>query len=154
MQQTELRLQRQWEEIQPSAQSHTWDSLLGEHADGDLIFVPLTQSAALLQETIAMRHCVHAYDHRCVQGQSRIFSVRKTGASVATAEIIHTSQGWKTGQVRAKKNHPAEPDIREACARLARRYDQAAWQHTAEETAGSSGQALAAAYHDITQLPD
>lgn len=81
-----------------------WQKMLPENLKYKLI--PLTNSYALYEETKAMEHCVVTYDCQCIEGDSRVFSVRKiaSGKRVATAEIRKVANRWQLGQLKGKNN--------------------------------------------------
>jgi hypothetical protein len=69
---------------------------LGDGAVGDMWlqpgsvdgyeFVPLTTAMAISEEANVMRHCVVDYGEIVAEGRSRVWSVRRDGARVATLE--------------------------------------------------------------------
>ena len=123
------RLQREWSsrvkqegELYPA-----WNDLLGSIRFNDFEIVPLTSARELMQESITMNHCVGyaGYDQPCVQGNSRIFSIRKDGRPQATTQLVRQGKRWQAVQTRGQRNAPADEAILEAAQHLARAYGQA-----------------------------
>lgn len=56
-------------------------------AEDTFDFIELTTSTELLNEGRKMRHCVGSYASRCVNGSTRIVSVKKNGVSHITLEL-------------------------------------------------------------------
>jgi hypothetical protein len=109
-----------------------WQSLLSEHTNGTYKVVPLTSSSALLEEAIAMRHCVDTYESQCVQGIARIFSIRcaETGKRLATLGILAIGEGaWTIYDFRGTANRPVPAALRELGWTVAQEY-------SARQTAG------------------
>jgi|GEM_PF-6144650 len=55
--------------------------------DGRFEILPLTSAANLVEEGLAMEHCVGGYDNQCRTGRTHIFSVRVAGQREATLEV-------------------------------------------------------------------
>ncbi len=68
----------------------------------------LTNSLQLLEEGLAMHHCIASYDKKCCSGKSRVFSVRRNAERSATVEI--DARKKEIQDCRAKCNH--DPDER------------------------------------------
>jgi hypothetical protein len=68
--------------------------------------VPLTTPQQLLEESKAMRHCVVTYIENCIEGGTRIFSVRDAGSNLrfATAELSCQAGQWKLVQLKGGSN--------------------------------------------------
>lgn len=107
----------------------TWSSALTAYKDGGYDVVPLITSAELAVEGVKMHHCVGSYAGYCNEGRSRIFSIRKDGKSLATAELVRLSHGWLLNQNRGPCNSDPGPEIRAVAQRLEARYNAAmlAW---------------------------
>ena len=65
----------------------------------------LQTSNALRQEGAAMHHCVASYWLNVVAGRSRIYSVRKDGARVATLELTSQTGAyrWQKGDFKIRQ---------------------------------------------------
>jgi len=70
------------------------------------LLVPLTTPQQLLEESTAMQHCVVTYIEDCVDGHSRIFSVRRysNNQRVATVELSVSSGLWVLRQLKGMHN--------------------------------------------------
>ncbi len=80
--------------------------------------VELTTGAALAEEGIEMRHCVGAYIGRCLSGQSRVLSIRRSeGDRLSTVELRRDggARGFVVAQHYRDDN---EPPASEAIAAL------------------------------------
>lgn len=78
--------------VQSFQASEGWPGLLVESATisapNGLEIVELLTPQALVHEHHALCHCVDQYDYAALIGGCRLFSVRRDGVSLATAEII------------------------------------------------------------------
>ncbi len=78
--------------FQSFQKSEGWPGLLVESptisAPNGLEIVELLTPQALVHEHHALCHCVDQYDYAALSGECRLFSVRRDGVSLATAEII------------------------------------------------------------------
>lgn len=91
---TLMRQQELWHEDQtrrryesdPSA-GRVWEPALGAFGVGEFKAVELVTGRQLIEEGEKMRHCVASYTSRCLEGSSRIFSISRHGARVATLEL-------------------------------------------------------------------
>lgn len=84
--------------------SHHWD--WDGHAAGvDWSVRELTSSQALLEESIAMSHCVRLYDLACHRGASAIFSLRRAERRCLTIELEPRS--GRVAQIRGAYNRCA-----------------------------------------------
>ena len=129
-----------------SQSSATWENRMGVRFDAGFMVVELSTAQALAEEGHAMRHCVRSYVAACVQGRSRIFSIRKDGAHVATLEICQTGRGsWKVEQLRGLFNRlVSEPEVLALAKRIAQGYAQAAHALQDSVQGGVQGGAQAA----------
>ena len=77
-----------------------WDPVNVNWSDtvNDVKLVELTTSAALVAEGRAMRHCVGSYASVCRKGTSRIFSILKDGARLATLELEPPARAYNSIQ--------------------------------------------------------
>lgn len=104
---------------------YTWDSALGTYQDNGYDVVPLTSSEDLAAEGARMHHCVAAYAEYCHEGRSRIFSIRKNGEHLATAELVNNGLHWSLNQNRGPCNGHPGSDIIAIAFRLQDRYNAA-----------------------------
>jgi hypothetical protein len=124
---TDHRLQNQWNAMLSEREGwiHSWNSLIPQTQVDDLTFTPLTDERQLLQESLRMAHCVFSYGPRAAEGKSRLFSISRNHQHVATLEITPKGNSWQASQIRAYRNHPAEPQTDSASEELARQYTHA-----------------------------
>ena len=107
-----------------------WNSLVDEFQvpqddDKPITIVPLVNAAELIQEGSTMKHCVGTYYRHCVEGRTRIFSIRRGELTLATAEISHNNGRWQSVQIRAINNQPPADAARKAAQLTAARYNEA-----------------------------
>ena len=95
--------------------------------------VALTSAPDLAREGMQMHHCVGTYSGTCVNGSSRIFSLRQAGLILATTELNLRSGRWQPTQTRASKNHAPSESADQAARLLAQEY-QRRW--TAQQADG------------------
>ena len=101
-----------------------WNSLVEDlEGPGRLEVKHLGNQRELILEGSAMRHCAGGYDQRCIQGTSRVFSLRREGQSIATGEITLEPRGWSIAQVRGPRNGPAPQEARDALEEVCRQYN-------------------------------
>ena len=81
-------------------------------------FSALQTRKALRQEGAAMHHCVASYWHNVAIGRSRIYSVSKNGARIATLELSNqtATYRWQTGlfkirQMVGARNSRPQPEV-------------------------------------------
>lgn len=105
--------QRRWHQEQAwkkaeeaRANNRTWPALLNAPLyEGNLVLVELSQSFDLFEEGTAMGHCVGSYVPRCLEGTSRIFSVRRGENRLATIELAFSPErGWFLAQCYGPRN--------------------------------------------------
>lgn len=127
-----MRQSDAWHEAQLEEQArrkvitnHQWHSLLKAYQDDGYEVVPLTCSTDLAIEGARMHHCVGSYDHYCRDGRSRIFSIRKDGKRLATAELVKNDGAWLLNQNRGPCNRQPSQQIMEVAHRLQDRYNAA-----------------------------
>ena len=109
-----------------------WNSLLEAHSDRGMDVVPRTGAMALMEESLAMQHCVDSYWTNCRDGQSRIFSLLNDGEAVATGKIVLRGLRWEGRQVRAQQNREPGEAAKGVMSGVAERYSQA-WTGLEEE---------------------
>ena len=113
-----------------------WNRLAGEWSDGEWSVRPLTDHRALLEEALAMEHCVDGYTEYRAQGWSRIFSIKRGGERTATLETAlgHGEKGaWEVIQVRGRRNDYAQEDAKRLAEAAFRRYNEAWGRAPADE---------------------
>lgn len=84
------------DELHATKEDAPWPAVLKQpvtHAATSIEIVELTVPGDLAFEGKTMRHCVDGYGDACYSGISRIFSLRRQGKSLATAELRLTP--WK-----------------------------------------------------------
>lgn len=118
--------------------AQTWDSLLNTYQVEDVTCRPLLSGKALLAEGRQMAHCVGGigYIESCVQGTSRIFSLRNTTERATVELVADGGSRWKVSQVFLKENQPTSRKMQLIAAALARDYSHAA--RSAKAALGSS----------------
>lgn len=113
------------EQVRQRISTHyTWTSLLAAYQDNGYDVVPLTSSVDLALEGQKMHHCVGSYAQYCHQGRSRIFSIRKDGVRLATAELVNYGSTWQLNQNRGPCNSTPSPEIMDVARRLQTRYNE------------------------------
>lgn len=78
------------DELHATKEDAPWPAVLKQpitHAATSIEIVELTVPGDLAFEGKTMRHCVDGYGDACYSGISRIFSLRRQGKSLATAEL-------------------------------------------------------------------
>lgn len=106
----------------------TWFSEIGEFEYKGYKVIPLTDSHSLLDEGREMHHCVGSYSSSCVDGRSRIFSIRKDGFRAATLEITNNpnvSSIWTVNQCRGLNNENVSEIIKKVSSEVVKRYNKA-----------------------------
>lgn len=83
---------------------YTWQPLVQSVDLGELKAISLTSSAELIEEGVAMAHCVGGYFRSCYQNRNRIFSVTLAGQRVATLEVLARGESWSQGQLYGPGN--------------------------------------------------
>ena len=104
-----------------------WESLIQsleipQDGRNPITAVALTTPQELIQEGKSMDHCVGNYWQDCRRGNSRIFSLRRGGITIATTELARRSGRWQAIQTRGPHNHPPEQTTIEATRTLADEY--------------------------------
>ena len=86
-----------------------WESIVAAYEDekfAEYSVIPLLTADELGEEGKVMHHCVGSYADACMNGQSRIFSIRKENKSVATVEIgilIGNKRGFDPGALEGER---------------------------------------------------
>lgn len=112
-----------WHEQIPSDESFaalaseqpSWKCILSEYSNSNLSvlpkdspyrIIPLSTPQQLLEESQTMHHCVASYIDYCIEGSTRIFSVRLavTNDRYATAELSLCKGEWQLMQLKGKSN--------------------------------------------------
>ncbi len=73
--------------------------------------IPITNGADLYREGKAMHHCVGTYGAQVSGGSIYIYSVRKNGERIATAELVRSKNRARLGQVRGPCNKNVDKKI-------------------------------------------
>ncbi len=99
--------------------------------------IPLTSTYALIDEGKDMHHCVASYARNCLDGLSRIFSIRGiNGEKLATLELRNEAvyrvnypgekpKGWVVNQCRGVCNDSVSDDVKSVAQKIAKKYNQA-----------------------------
>lgn len=78
-----------------------WTVPLREHAWEEVRFLALRNEAELMEEAMAMRHCVGTYVPECVIGECHIVSIRHGTRRLATLELRRGWGGrWEQAQLK------------------------------------------------------
>ena len=93
-----------------------WQPVLGHFNHQEVTATELTDETMLLEEALALDHCVYLYGPRTEHGTVRIFSLSNQSGGRATTSITMSDGTWHLEQTRARANHPAPEAMRE-CAR-------------------------------------
>lgn len=118
-----------------------WNSLVDEstletpETRGLIRVVPLTSETELWDEGVHMSHCVGQYSRMCAAGGSRIYSIRRGGETLATAELRRDLGRWSGAQVRSAHNGSPPQEARMATAMMARAHQQE-WERRTERADG------------------
>ena len=120
----------QWDRIMTKRRNGplSWESLVAETTTpGGISIIPLTNEEQLRDETTLMDHCVIGYGDDCASGQSRIFSIRQQGKTIATGEITPNQKRdqWRVTQVRGFMNNRVSPEIEQLMQEVSEAYTQA-----------------------------
>ena len=83
---------------------YTWQPLVQTVELGELKATGLNSSGELIEEGVAMAHCVGGYFHSCYQNRCRIFSLTLAGQRVATLEVTCRGERWSQGQLYGPGN--------------------------------------------------
>jgi hypothetical protein len=132
------RLSQAWHVEQALAElkksDATWENRTGVTFHLGYMVVELSSAAALMDEGREMHNCVRSYTDVCVEGRSRIFSIRRDGQRVATLEICLGGPGvWTVSQLRAKFNQRvADTTLQRVAQLVAQGYAAAAFREHPE----------------------
>ncbi|MBU1665044.1 MAG: PcfJ domain-containing protein, partial [Gammaproteobacteria bacterium] len=106
-------IKRQWQAWQAeqntraAAGDAAWTSLLGEIRADDLAAVPLTTEIQLVEEGLTMRNCLATYAEWCLNGEVRVFSIRRidSGKRLADLSIVPEENGaWVVSDIKGYAN--------------------------------------------------
>lgn len=87
--------------------TYGWLPLVAEAELNGYRAVSLNDSAELLTEGLALRHCVAGYDTACHAGTSRIYTMLlPDGTKQATLEVAWNGKSWAWRQLRGYRNVP------------------------------------------------
>lgn len=136
-----MRQQEEWhrtitERQKAKTNNEKWESALEEFKMKGYNIVPLIETHQLIDEGKAMHHCVGSYVRQCLDGSSRIFSIRKGEARVATLELsknhwirFETAKPeklvWKVAQVRGVCNGDVPEEVKKLAESVANKYTKA-----------------------------
>lgn len=137
-----MRQQREWHEaidlaerlkLKARTEDNSWESALQEVVVKGYKIIPLTSSYELIDEGKDMHHCVGSYSENCLEGNSRIFSIRdKENNKIATLELRFTTyfsgktqHGWVVNQCRGVCNGDVSAELKTVAEEVARKYNKA-----------------------------
>jgi len=92
--------------------------------------VSLTNGQQLVDEGIALDHCVATYIDICVYGRSKIFSIRQDEKPLATMELVPSNNKWIVNQVRGYDNkfnlisQEQEKNVKKVADTVSRMYNK------------------------------
>lgn len=89
-------------------------------------FLALRTPGEIIEEGVAMRHCVASYVHPVVRGDSHIIGIQRDGQRIATLELDRT---WAIRQCKGKANATPRQEVLRAAssyAALVRRQQRGA----------------------------
>lgn len=109
-----------------ASSSLAWPSPFTESTVGNLLATPVTNELELVEEAIAMRHCVDAIDRNKLGRSIHLVSIRcaATSRRIATACFAERRGRYVIQEVRGVANKPATAEVvraARALERLARR---------------------------------
>jgi hypothetical protein len=80
---------------------------------GGFDFLPLTSTAAIIEEATAMRNCLCTYGHRVARNSIRLWSIRRDGQRVATLSLAnyHCDPLPNIGELKGPGNAGALPEV-------------------------------------------
>lgn len=90
-----------------------WTVPLREHTWQDVRFLALRNEAELMEEAMAMRHCVDTYGAECMIGECHIISIRHGTRRLATLEL---RRGWGGRWEETQLKGPCNAHISDAFA--------------------------------------
>jgi len=124
--------------VPPRKRGIRWDSLLGPFQLYGYDVVPLVTVEQLYDEANEMEHCIITYEKRCVEGLSRVFSIREREHTRATFELALRYDRWELIQVRGLRNSRPHPACKVIAVETLVRYRAAAMKQ--EQSPRKSGQ--------------
>lgn len=93
---------------------------------GEISIVPLTTTAELIEEGVAMAHCVASYADDALRGFCCLYSVRRDGVRIATLELTRRHRGsLEVAQLKGLANAPVSKDVTRAVRRWLRESKRA-----------------------------
>lgn len=153
-----MRQQQAWHQIaaqraKANVKQEVWESRLGEVEVRGYQVVPLTTAHDLIDEGKDMHHCVGSYTRNCLEGRSRIFSIRKDGVKLATLEIVRrlpedvgllpgdirdkmqfvNGVQFTVNQVRGHCNAEVSDTLKGVAKEVAKKYTKAAIKYATEQ---------------------
>jgi hypothetical protein len=80
---------------------------------GGFDFLPLTSTAAIIEEATAMRNCLCTYGHRVARNSIRLWSLRRDGQRVATLSLTndHCDPLPNIGELKGPGNAGVSPEV-------------------------------------------
>jgi hypothetical protein len=85
----------------------------------------LTSAYELIEEGKDMHHCVGSYAQNCMDGESRIFSIRDMkDKKIATLELRYHREKWAVGQCRSSCNKKVSKEVESVAEIIAKKYNK------------------------------
>ena len=133
----ELRQRREmnrWQDIirRNNGCYRKWNSAIDVRTYDDWKFVALSSEKELLEEAVAMKHCLSSYGDQCSDGRARIFRVLYQDEHVGTAEIVNYTDIWNRSQVNGMYNARLSEEAQLLTDDLAIEYTKA-WKSMSEQ---------------------
>lgn len=128
-------VKRQWktwqaeQDARAAAGEIVWTSLIGEVLAGDLVAVPLITEIQLVDEGLAMRNCLATYTEWCLNGDVRLFSIRRvdSGKRIADLSIVPEEGGtWVVSDIKGYANTMSSAQLESFAWWIADAYTKAA----------------------------
>ena len=107
--------------------TQAWHSAIESGFFGGYHVFALRDPQALIEEGVAMRHCVADYIEECALGRARVFSLRdpNSGERVATAMLRRGAEGhWSLSELRERRNRAPTDSMQNAARWLCFRYSE------------------------------
>jgi hypothetical protein len=105
--------------------NQSWESAISELVVKVYKIVPLTSAYELIEEGKDMHHCVGSYAQNCMDGESRIFSIRDMkDKKIATLELRYHREKWAVGQCRSSCNKKVSKEVESVAEIIAKKYNK------------------------------
>ncbi len=121
--------------VPPRKRGIRWESLLGPFRLYGYDVIPLVTVGQLYDEANEMEHCIVTYEKRCLEGVSRVFSIRERDQTRATFELALRYDRWELIQVRGWRNSRPSPACKVIAVETLVRF-RTAWVKHKQDQAG------------------